>query len=186
MRLIAIVLTIIGLTAILPTAASAYPSWSDPPQFAFSASYNRVWARGHIHTSKYRYAYHGRWHGGYGHKNPVMGLLARGLAQIVNHPAGCPARQFCGCGVSVRVFGHSVRDLWLARNWFRFPRSAPAAGNVAIFRGGGHVAYIEQVHGDGTVTLYDPNSGGHQTRIHRRSLAGAVIVNPRGGRYASK
>ena len=99
--------------------------------------------------------------------------------QIVAHPAGCPYTAFCGCGVSVRVFGHPVRDLFLARNWFRYPRAAPAAGRVAIFRGGGHVAYIESIEGDGTALLYDPNSGGHLTRLHRVSIAGIPVVAPR-------
>lgn len=95
------------------------------------------------------------------------------------HPAGCPGRAFCGCGVSVKVFGHPVRDLYLAANWYRFARARAAAGMVAIF-GQHHVAYIITAHGDGTATLYDPNSGGHATRIHRRSIARATIVDPNG------
>ena len=114
-----------------------------------------------------------------------VAMLGFGLAQvlrdaIVARPAGCPSRAFCGCGVSVRVFGHPVRDLYLAANWYRFPRTYPAVGNVAIF-GRHHVAYIESVNGDGAATLYDPNSGGHATRVHTRSLAGATIVRPSGG-----
>lgn len=116
---------------------------------------------------------------------PFVAALGFGLAQmlhasIVAHPAGCPARAFCGCGVSVRAFGHPVRDLYLAANWYRFPRAMAAAGNVAIF-GRHHVAYIESVNGDGTATLYDPNSGGGATRVHTRSIAGATIVRPSGG-----
>ena len=98
--------------------------------------------------------------------------------QIVSHPAGCPWSAFCGCGVSVKVYGHPVRDLYLAENWYRFPRSHAAPGHVAIF-GRHHVAYIEQVNSDGTALLYDPNSGGHLTRLHTASLAGATIVAPR-------
>ena len=97
--------------------------------------------------------------------------------QLVSHPEGCPPSQFCGCGVSVRVFGHPVRDLWLVQNWYRFPRAEPAAGNVAIL-GSRHVAYILQAHGDGTATLYDPNSGGGLTRVHRVSLRGWAVVDP--------
>jgi hypothetical protein len=97
---------------------------------------------------------------------------------IVPHPSGCPATRFCGCGVSVRVFGHPVRDLYPASAWRRFPRAAAGPGMVAIW-GGRHVAYIISVDGD-EATLYDPNSGGHATRIHHRSLAGATIVNPGG------
>jgi hypothetical protein len=117
--------------------------------------------------------------------SPFVAALGFGLAQmlhasIVAHPAGCPARAFCGCGVSVRAFGHPVRDLYLAANWYRFPRAPAAAGTVAIF-GRHHVAYIESVNSDGTATLYDPNSGGGATRVHTRSIAGATIVRPSGG-----
>lgn len=96
---------------------------------------------------------------------------------VVPHPSGCPPVQFCGCGVSVKVFGHPVRDLYTASAWRRFPRATAGPGMVAIWRG--HVAYIISVDGDEAL-LYDPNSGGHATRIHRRSLAGATIVNPGG------
>ena len=134
---------------------------------------------------------HGRYHHKhhYAHRHHYVHVvhvsnMARGLGyglkhmleSMEPHPAGCPATAFCGCGVSVRVFGHSVRDLWLAANWFRFPRTSPHAGAVAVRQH--HVFYIEQAYGDGTVLAYDPNSGGHQTRVHRISLAGYTIVEP--------
>lgn len=97
---------------------------------------------------------------------------------LLPHPAGCPRRAFCGCGVSVRVFGSSVRSLWPARAWLRFPRSAAGPGAVAVWHH--HVAYIEALDANGNAVLYDPNSGGHRTRRHVRSLAGATIVNPTG------
>jgi hypothetical protein len=103
---------------------------------------------------------------------------AASSAEVVSHPEGCPRSLFCGCGVSVRVFGHPVRDLWLVQNWYRFPRAEAAAGNVAIL-GSRHVAYILQAYGDGTATLYDPNSGGGLTRVHRVSLRGWAVVDPR-------
>lgn len=113
----------------------------------------------------------------------VIALLAAPPAiageEIIAHPAGCPHVAFCGCGVSVRRFGHPVPSLFLARSWLRFPRAAAAPGTVAVFRGGEHVAYVERAYGDGTALLYDPNSGGHATRLHRLSLSGAVIVRPR-------
>jgi hypothetical protein len=96
--------------------------------------------------------------------------------EIVAHPTGCPWHAFCGCGVSVEVFGHPVRDLFLARNWYRFPRAAPAPGMVAVRRH--HVFAIRAIDGNGNAIVYDPNSGGHQTRVHSRSLAGYTIVNP--------
>lgn len=98
---------------------------------------------------------------------------------IVAHPAGCPARAFCGCGAAVRVFGAPVRSLWLAAAWLRFPRAAPAPGMVAARRG--HVFVLEQHLGGSLWQVYDANSGGRQTRIHARSIAGYAIVNPRAG-----
>ena len=95
---------------------------------------------------------------------------------IQPHPTGCPRRAFCGCGVSVKVFGYPIRNLFLAANWLKFPRAAPGPGMVAARRG--HVMYIISYDGSGSATVYDPNSGGHQTRIHTRSLSGYRIVNP--------
>lgn len=97
---------------------------------------------------------------------------------IVAHPAGCPSRAFCGCGAAVRVFGAPIRALWLARNWFKFPRTAPAPGMVAVRRH--HVFVLEQHIGGSVWLAYDANSGRRKTRIHPRSIAGYVIVNPRG------
>lgn len=96
--------------------------------------------------------------------------------QILPHPAGCPARAFCGCGASIEAFGHSVRNLWLAANWFKFPRAAAASG-MAMVRSH-HVAILRQ-HIDGNLWLIaDYNSGGHLSRLHVRSIAGYTIVNP--------
>lgn len=99
-------------------------------------------------------------------------------ASILPHPAGCPRRAFCGCGAAVEVFGKPVRSLWLAANWLRFPRAAPAPGMVAARRG--HVFVIREVLGNGRVLAYDANSGGRKTRLHVRSLAGFIVVNPNG------
>jgi hypothetical protein len=103
---------------------------------------------------------------------------------IVPHPAGCPRYLFCGCGASEHVFGHPVRSLYLVRNWYQFPRAAPAQGMAVLF-GSRHVAIIEQYHGDGTATLYDANSGGGLTRMRRAKIAGLVVVDPHGERSAA-
>lgn len=109
---------------------------------------------------------------------------SRVAARIMPHPPGCPSRAFCGCGASIEVFGRSIRELWLAANWFRFPRTSPAPGMVAVRRH--HVYVIREVLGGGRVLAYDANSGGHKTRIHVRSLAGYAVVNPHAGRrYAA-
>lgn len=102
--------------------------------------------------------------------------------EIVAHPAGCPARLFCGCGASVEIFGHPVRELYLVQNWRRrYPRAFAAAPGMAVLWGNRHVAVIRQSYGDGTAMLYDANSGGGLTRIHRVSIAGLTIVNPHAG-----
>ena len=97
---------------------------------------------------------------------------------IVSHPDGCPRFAFCGCGASVRVFGHSIRELWLAANWFKFPRTSWAPGVAGVRRH--HVFIVEQVLGNGWVLAWDANSGGGQTRVHEISTAGYVPVQPHG------
>lgn len=106
------------------------------------------------------------------------GPVQRVAAQIVAHPSGCPSRAFCGCGAAVRVFGSPIRSLWLAANWLKFPRTAPAPGMVAARRG--HVFVLEAHLGGNTWRVYDANSGRRLTRIHARSIAGYQIVNPHG------
>ena len=109
---------------------------------------------------------------------PVNTFLADKRGEVVSHPPGCPSRAFCGCGVALKVFGSHRRDLWLARAWYRFPRSQPGPGAVAVWPH--HVVYILESLGNSIARVYDPNSGGHKTRIHVRSLARATIVNPTG------
>lgn len=106
-------------------------------------------------------------------------LATPATAEVVPHPQGCPKRLFCGCGVSVKIFGKPIRELFLARNWFKFPKAKPAPGMVAVRRN--HVMVIQAIDANGNAIVYDPNSGGHKTRVHERSLAGFVVVNPYGG-----
>jgi hypothetical protein len=47
-----------------------------------------------------------------------------------------------------------------------------------------HVMIIRSVDANGNATVYDANSGGHQTRIHVRSLSGYRVVNPHGSHMA--
>lgn len=97
-------------------------------------------------------------------------------SEVVAHPAGCPRSLFCGCGAAVRVFGAPIRALWLAAAWFKFPRTSPAPGMVAVRR---HHVFVLERHLGGNVWLaFDANSGGHLTRVHARSISGYTIVNP--------
>lgn len=105
-----------------------------------------------------------------------------GSGQIVPNPAGCPRVAFCGCGVARFIFGKvdgAMRPLWIAAEWLRFARAAPAPGMVAVRKDRHHVLAIKEVLGNGRVLAYDPNSGGHKTRVHERSLAGYTVVDPR-------
>lgn len=100
-------------------------------------------------------------------------------ATVVAHPPGCPSRAFCGCGAAVRVFGSPRRDLWTARAWFRFARTMPKPGAVAVRKH--HVFVLERHIGGDLWQVYDANSGRGLTRVHARSIAGYVIVDPRAG-----
>jgi hypothetical protein len=118
---------------------------------------------------------------GSGNHIPDVGKMVEGSV-VGGRPAGCP-RRYCGCGVSLKVFGRIIPELNLAANWLRkFPRTHAAAGMVAARRG--HVFYIKAYNGDGTALAYDPNSGGGKTRIHVRSLRGYTVVDPNGSRVA--
>ena len=100
-------------------------------------------------------------------------------AQILGgRPAGCPHR-FCGCALSLHIFGKIIPKLNLAANWRTFPRAVPAAGMVAARRG--HVFKLLAHVGGNTWRVWDANSGRGRIRIHNRSIAGYAIVNPHGG-----
>lgn len=109
-------------------------------------------------------------------------LVVPAVAEVVAHPSGCPRRAFCGCGASIEVFGRPIRELFLARNWFRFSRAEPGPGKVAVRRN--HV-FVLRSHVQGSTWLvYDANSGGRKTRVHHRSIAGWTIVDPHTSKVA--
>lgn len=99
-------------------------------------------------------------------------------------PAGCPHR-FCGCALSLRIFGTIKPHLNLAANWLRqFPRALPAPDMVAARRG--HVFQLVRHIEGNTWLAWDANSGGGKIRLHARSIAGYTIVDPRGSRMAMR
>lgn len=108
--------------------------------------------------------------------------VAYTVQHILPHPEGCPHTAFCGCGAALEAFGHNVRSLWVAANWFQFPRAAPAPGMAIVRRH--HVAILKE-HVQGSVWMViDHNGGRHQSWLHARSIAGYTVVNPHGGKYA--
>lgn len=115
--------------------------------------------------------------------NPQVQSFRRATKHVVSsvvsylpHPSGCPRIAYCGCGAAVEVFGHPRRDLWLARAWYRFPRSHPTENAVAVRTH--HVFVLKQHMHDDIWLVVDHNSGGHASRLHYRSIAGYTIVNP--------
>lgn len=102
--------------------------------------------------------------------------MPRGV--VGGRPRGCP-RRYCGCGLSIKLFGRIIPRLNLAANWLVFPRAAPGPGVVAARRG--HVMLLLSDAGSGKWLVYDPNSGRGLTRVHVRSVAGFRFVNPRAG-----
>ena len=102
--------------------------------------------------------------------------------RFLPHPPGCPARLFCGCGASVEIFGAPIRALWPSSAWLKFPRAAPAYNRVAVRRG--HVFVLKRHVAGKKWLAADYNSGGRRSRLHIRSIAGYIIVNPYAGRPA--
>jgi hypothetical protein len=94
---------------------------------------------------------------------------------IGGRPKGCPTR-FCGCALSLKLFGKIVPELNLAASWLRFPPTPPAPGMVAARRG--HVFQLIRHVGGRVWVAYDANSGGGKIRVHARSIAGYRIVSP--------
>lgn len=107
-----------------------------------------------------------------------------GERKVVEHPAGCPHRAFCGCGTAKYLLGKTPTEggLAVAANWLNFPKAA-CAPNMAAARHGHVFAIIKCLPGNKALA-YDPNGGQHKTFIHVRSLASYTVVNPKRS-YAS-
>lgn len=99
----------------------------------------------------------------------------RGAEILGGRPAGCP-RRFCGCGVSLKVFGKIIPRYNLAANWRDFQPATPGGGTVAWRPG--HVLYVEAHVGGNSYQVYDPNSGGGKIRRHVRNLSGYRFADP--------
>ena len=78
-------------------------------------------------------------------------------------PADCP-RAWCGCWLAKQIFGENRRDLWIAKNWLKFPRTEPRIGSIAVMtrQGGGHVGVVVSFDGNGNPIL---KSGNHNRRV---------------------
>ncbi len=145
---------------------------------------------GHRPAHHHHHARHSHWHVQRPHSHPARRYAghdrssretnrqASGRVDLP-HPVGCPHTEFCGCGASVDIFGHAIRSLFLAANWFQFPAAAPAPGMVAVRRH--HVMVIRRPLPGNKAIVYNANGGNHRTYIGVRSLAGYSIRNPKLG-----
>ena len=108
------------------------------------------------------------------YSGPSHRQVANGSETVLGgRRAGFP-RAFCGAEASFYVFGVARRELWLAANWIRmFPRTSPAPGMAAARSG--HVMILMSYVGGSVWHVHDGNS-----------IAGYVIVDPNGSRYASR
>lgn len=152
-------------------------AWHDPWQSAWGAHQGaqQVWGWGGSHEPQT--APHKRLRAARAYSHEAHYATS---GELLPHPAGCPHTAFCGCGAALEVFGRPIRDLWLAANWFAFPRAAPGAGMAAVRSH--HVMVIREYLGNDRALVYDANSGHHLTRLHEVSLRGYTIVDPHGGR----
>lgn len=95
-------------------------------------------------------------------------------------PQGCP-NLWCGCWLSIEIFGRNDPSLWLVSNWLKFPRTEPAPGAVAVIRRGGQPGHVGVVVGfDGKNPII--KSGNHNRRVGTGTYPAQTIiayVNPR-------
>ena len=143
---------------------------------ASAKGWNGSWYGAAFHNSARAMRFHG-------HSSVRRWDQKRVMVRVANTKTGGPHRLSgecriasslggpCGCYASEAVFGHSVRNLWRANAWLKFPRTSPHAGAVAVWPGR-HVAPVVANNGDGTITVAD------SWATHRVRVAGLVFVDP--------
>lgn len=101
-------------------------------------------------------------------------------AAVKARPEECPHKLWCGCALSVLLFGESRRDLWLARNWLKLgkPIDSPKPGAVAVFarKNGGHVGLITKVLSSDRIVLW---SGNDHNAVRERPRSTLNIIGYR-------
>lgn len=106
---------------------------------------------------------------------PVRTYHARNFARALHAVLSAPCRIAaslggpCGCYASEKVFGHSVRGLWRADSWLKFPRTSAHVGAVAVWPH--HVAVVNSVVGH-RVTVDDSWN-------HHHAVSAPLYVEPR-------
>lgn len=133
----------------------------------------------HAHHIHYHIHHHHVHHHHRHHSSHRIHVVHRIVAPMVmlQHPAGCPPTNFCGCGAALDALGRNVRSLWVAANWYSFPRSSPGYNTVGVRP---HHVLVLKHQVDGNIWMAnDYNSGGHLSRYHAVDISRYTIVNPR-------
>lgn len=93
---------------------------------------------------------------------------------IGSRPAGCPAR-FCGCALSLKLFGKIIPKFNLSTNWKALPATSAAPGMVAAKRG--HVLQlVSHVRGN-RWKVWTANSCGRRICIQERNITSAYTFH---------
>lgn len=97
---------------------------------------------------------------------PSKKIIADNLDLGARRPVGCP-HSWCGCWLSLAIFGNNDPELWMARAWLQFPKSSPEPGSIAVLSRGrnralGHVGVVVSVDPQGNPTI---KSGNHNNRV---------------------
>jgi hypothetical protein len=126
-------------------------------------------------------------------RGPIKRILSRRIAdangnegvRLIPHPAGCPYRLFCACGLA-HYWGLG-KGLNAVATWPKvFPRAHGPAVGLAAIRGDRH--HIKGIVGGspGAWRVVDFNSGGHLSRTYiTADFRGYFFVDPR-SRTASR
>lgn len=171
MRALLAALTFCLLMFSLPASAEARTSRLSVEIQSGRAASQAYWRyRGH-YVKRQRWSHHLRHH--YRHVNV-------GAYRSASLPGPCRVAASmggpCGCWAAYTLLGrldhvwHGM-NLWLADDWLKFPRTAPAPGTAAVWPHR-HVAPVLAVNHDGTVTVRD------SWATHRVRIAGLVFVQP--------
>ena len=110
----------------------------------------------------------------------VASLLALTAVPAISDERDCPPQDWCGCWLATYLNisdQKQWRELWVARNWATYGRSAdgPAPGVIAVYeRGtGGHVGIVTRVTRPGFVVL---KSGNDNKAVRERERSTERVI----------